>query len=77
MNGIKGLRSLDVSSAAKRFSGGAMVAPARVGATIGINNAPHASRQIGAPWGVIFFRPPLSAEGIPGFAAPGRDGDAA
>lgn len=41
------------------------------------NNTPHASRQLGAPWGVIFFRPSRSAEGIPEFAAPGRDGDAA
>lgn len=48
----------------------------RLGKIVG-NNTPHASRQIGAPWGVTFFRPLRWAEGIPGTAAPGCDGDAA
>lgn len=76
MNGINGLRSVNGFLLSERLSVGAMVAPAMVDATIANNNTPHASRQIGAPWGVTFIRPSRSAEGIPEFAAPGRDGDA-
>ncbi|GAA3913925.1 hypothetical protein GCM10022229_03570 [Luteimonas lutimaris] len=77
MNGIKGLRPLNGPIPPNQFSGAVVVALPPAGATIGINNTPHASRQIGAPWGVTFFRPSRSAEGIPEFAAPSRDGDAA
>lgn len=55
---------------------GGGIAAQKASDTIRGNNAPHASRQIGAPWGVIFFRPSRSAEGIPGSAALRRNGDA-
>ena len=77
MNGIKDLRPLNGPIPPNQFSGAVVVALPPAGATIGINNTPHASRQIGAPWGVIFFRPSRSVDGIPGFAASGRNGDAA
>ena len=56
MNGINGLRKLNASWSPVGHQSAAAVALTHVGATISHNNTPHASRQTGAPWGVIFFR---------------------
>lgn len=76
MNGIDGLHCQSESAVAMAPEASSAVALASYGATISRNNTPHASRQIGAPWGVIFSghpqwlrEPPdsqrLSSMGVP------------
>lgn len=77
MNGINDLHCLNVSEATMGPEALGGVALASLGATIFRNNAPHASRQIGAPWGVIFFRPSAAAERTPELAVSERDEGAA